>query len=89
MKKVNQKCVRLTDETLDYINTFPGEGFNRKLENMVELIGKREKNIKNNIKVLEKKRDTILRDIEELCKIKNKLQSIERCIEQAHKLVSY
>lgn len=89
MKKVNQKCVRLTDETLDYINTFEGNGFNQKLESMVGLIGKREENIKKNIKYLEKKRDRILVEIDELCKVKDKLESIERCINQAHKLVTY
>lgn len=89
MKKNNMKCVRLTDETLDYINNFHGEGFNQKFENIVELMSKREVEIKRKIGGLLKRREMIESEIEELCKVKNKMEAIARCIEQAHDLVSY
>lgn len=34
-KKTNMKSVRLSDQVMDYVINFEGEGFNQKFENLV------------------------------------------------------
>jgi hypothetical protein len=61
--KNNQKCVRMSDEVLGYVNGFPGEGFNRKFENLVLYVMKEEGRIKNSIAILEKRELELKRSI--------------------------
>ena len=42
-KKTNMKSVRLSDEVLEYVENFEGNGFNQKFENLVLFCMKEEK----------------------------------------------
>ena len=42
-KKTNMKSVRLSDEVLEYVESFEGDGFNQKFENLVLFCMKTEK----------------------------------------------
>lgn len=80
--KYNQKSVRLTDEVLDYINSYPdGDSFNQKLENIVLFVYKNEADIKKRIDFLNSEFD---KKREELNKINSeivRLKDIERKLE--------
>lgn len=52
--KNNQKCVRMSDEVLQYIEKFPGDGFNQKFENAVLYFKKTESEYKKRLAQLEK-----------------------------------
>lgn len=45
-KKTNMKSVRLSDQVMDYVINFEGEGFNQKFENLVLSVWNR-KNLRN------------------------------------------
>lgn len=45
------KSVRMTEEVCNYVNSFHGNGFNEKFENLVLFCLKEEKEIKNKISV--------------------------------------
>lgn len=52
--KNNQKCVRMSDDVLAYIEKFPGDGFNQKFENAVLYFKKTEPEYKKRLAQLEK-----------------------------------
>lgn len=49
-KKTNMKSVRLSDEVLEYVESFEGDGFNQKFENLVLFCMKTEKQKRRTIK---------------------------------------
>lgn len=51
--KNNQKCVRMSDEVLQYIEKFHGDGFNQKFENAVLYFKKTEPEYKKRLSQLE------------------------------------
>lgn len=62
MAKNNQKCVRMSDDILNIVMSYKGEGFNDKFENLVidykKSVPEREKYLKNlNIQIDEKLKD--------------------------------
>ena len=52
-KKNNLKSVRLSDEVLSYVESFEGEGFNQKFENLVLFCMKEEDQKRRNIENLD------------------------------------
>lgn len=52
-KKTNMKSVRLSDEVLEYVENFEGNGFNQKFENLVLFCMKEEDQKRKRIKDLE------------------------------------
>jgi len=84
MKKTNQKCIRFTDETLEYIGTFPGKGFSQKLESMVDYVHKNEHRIKMHIADLEKHRDFLEQKIIEYSHVGEKLKVIGDFVNRAY-----
>ena len=48
-KKTVQKSIRMTPRVDNYVNSFPGEGFNEKFENLVLFVMEHENNIQKNI----------------------------------------
>ena len=84
MRKNNQKCIRVSDETLEYINSFPGNGFNQKLENLVDYVHKNEDRIKKHIADLEKQRDALKETITEYSYIGDKLKVIGEFVNRAY-----
>lgn len=52
-KKVNLKSVRLSDQVMDYVVNFEGEGFNQKFENLVLFCMEQEESKKQRITLLD------------------------------------
>ena len=52
-KKVNLKSVRLSDQVMDYVINFEGEGFNQKFENLVLFCMEQEESKKKRILLLD------------------------------------
>ena len=52
-KKVNLKSVRLSDQIMDYVINFEGEGFNQKFENLVLFCMEQEETKKQRITLLD------------------------------------
>lgn len=60
-KKTNMKSVRLSDEVLEYVESFEGDGFNQKFENLVYFCIKEEK-----------QKRILLEDLDQLITLKRK-----------------
>ena len=52
-KKTNMKSVRLSDQVMDYVINFEGEGFNQKFENLVLFCMEQEESKKQRIILLD------------------------------------
>lgn len=52
--KNNQKCVWMSDEVLEYVMRFPGEGFNAQFENAVLYFKTSEPDLKRRLAQLQK-----------------------------------
>ena len=52
-KKTNMKSVRLSDEVLEYVESFEGDGFNQKFENLVLFCMEQEESKKQRILLLD------------------------------------
>ena len=52
-KKTNMKSVRLSDQVMDYVINFEGEGFNQKFENLVLFCMEQEESKKQRITLLD------------------------------------
>ena len=52
-KKVNLKSVRLSDQVMDYVINFEGDGFNQKFENLVLFCMEQEETKKQKIAFLD------------------------------------
>lgn len=52
-KKINLKSVRLSDQVMDYVINFEGEGFNQKFENLVLFCMEQEESKKQRITLLD------------------------------------
>lgn len=77
--KYNQKSVRLSDEVLNYINSYPkGDNFNEKFENIVLFVFKNENDIQERLVVLNKEIDTKCYELAELKKRIIDLLDVER-----------
>lgn len=79
--KNNQKCVRMSDEVLEYVNRFPGEGFNQKFENMVLYFKKSEPGLKKRLDALNREIQNRQAAIRALDGKISGLQGIERGLE--------
>lgn len=55
MAKSNSKSIRLSDEVMSYINSYRGNGFNEKFENIILDAQKEEKNRIKRLNDLDKK----------------------------------
>ena len=53
VKKINLKSVRLSDQVMDYVINFEGEGFNQKFENLVLFCMEQEESKKQRILLLD------------------------------------
>lgn len=69
MLKKNSKSIRMTDEVLNYVESFEGEGFNQKFENLVLFAMRTENDKKEAIRCLDQRiadRRNILSDLEKI-----------------------
>lgn len=83
-KKVNLKSVRLSDQVMDYVINFEGEGFNQKFENLVLFCMEQEQSKKQRITLLDqqiakqyKKLDVIQQISSEIGGVRRALTSLE------------
>lgn len=65
MAKNNQKCIRMSDEVLQYIEGFEGNGFNEKFENLVSFCMKEEDRKRAVLESLERRID-IYQDLSDI-----------------------
>lgn len=94
--KSNQKCVRMSDEVLEYVNQFQGEGFNQKFENLVLYFKKTEQKYKENLNLLNReisKKQEVTRKlngkINNLIEIEGCLTSIQSDCKTLHKKAQF
>ena len=83
-KKVNLKSVRLSDQVMDYVINFEGEGFNQKFENLVLFCMEQEETKKQKIAFLDqqivkqyKKLDALRQLISEISAVSEALLNLE------------
>ena len=79
-RKNNLKSVRLSDEVLEYVQNFEGDGFNQKFENLVLFCMKEEKSKRLLIQSLDK-------EINEQHEILDKLSRLQRESDRAAQLL--
>lgn len=84
-KKNNLKSVRLSDQVMDYVINFEGEGFNQKFENLVLFCMEQEETRKQKIAFLDqqivkqyKKLDTLRQLTSEIGDVRRALTHLER-----------
>lgn len=78
--KPNLKSVRLSDEVLEFIQNFEGDGFNQKFENLVLFCMKEEASIKERIAFLDEQ-------LSNRQKLLDKLRRLEIESERASRLL--
>lgn len=81
MKKDIQKCVRMTQETYDYIMTFNGDGFNQKFENACAMFRNKDKHVKKLISVSERELNDVMKQVSDYRELRSKLFTLERYID--------
>lgn len=59
-KKCNLKSVRLSDEIMDYVVNFSGEGFNQKFENLVKFCMQDEERIRRTLNNYQDRMESML-----------------------------
>ena len=84
-KKNNLKSVRLSDQVMDYVINFEGDGFNQKFENLVLFCMEQEETREQKIAFLDqqivkqyKKLDTLRQLTSEIGDIRRALTNLER-----------
>ena len=84
-KKNNHKSVRLSDQVMDYVINFEGDGFNQKFENLVLFCMEQEETRKQKIAFLDqqivkqyKKLDTLRQLTSEIGDVRRALTHLER-----------
>ena len=84
-KKTNMKSVRLSDQVMDYVINFEGDGFNQKFENLVLFCMEQEETRKQKIAFLDqqivkqyKKLDTLRQLTSEIGDVRRALTHLER-----------
>ena len=84
-KKNNLKSVRLSDQVMDYVINFEGDGFNQKFENLVLFCMEQEETKKQKIAFLDqqivkqyKKLDTLRQLTSEIGDVRRALTYLER-----------
>lgn len=84
-KKNNLKSVRLSDQVMDYVINFEGDGFNQKFENLVLFCMEQEETRKQKIAFLDqqivkqyKKLDTLRHLTSEIGDVRRALTHLER-----------
>ena len=93
-KKNNLKSVRLSDQVMDYVINFEGDGFNQKFENLVLFCMEQEETRKQKIAFLDqqivkqyKKLDTLRQLTSEIGDVRRALTHLERQANDLSKLM--
>lgn len=75
-KKVNLKSVRLSDQVMDYVINFEGEGFNQKFENLVLFCMEQEESKKQRITLLDQQIAKQYKKLDVLQQISSKIGDV-------------
>ena len=79
-KKVNLKSVRLSDQVMDYVINFEGEGFNQKFENLVLFCMEQEESKKQRITLLDQQIAKQYKKLDVLQQISSKIAGVRRTL---------
>lgn len=79
-KKVNLKSVRLSDQVMDYVINFEGEGFNQKFENLVLFCMEQEESKKQRITLLDQQIAKQYEKLYALQQISSKIGDVRRAL---------
>ena len=79
-KKVNLKSVRLSDQVMDYVINFEGEGFNQKFENLVLFCMEQEESKKQRITLLDQQIAKQYKKLYALQQISSKIGDVRRAL---------
>lgn len=79
-KKVNLKSVRLSDQVMDYVINFEGEGFNQKFENLVLFCMEQEESKKQRITLLDQQIAKQYKKLDVLQQISSEIAGVRRAL---------
>lgn len=79
-KKVNLKSVRLSDQVMDYVINFEGEGFNQKFENLVLFCMEQEESKKQRITLLDQQIAKQYKKLDVLQQISSKIGDVRSAL---------
>lgn len=79
-KKVNLKSVRLSDQVMDYVINFEGEGFNQKFENLVLFCMEQEESKKQRITLLDQQIAKQYKKLDVLQQISSKIGDVRMAL---------
>ena len=79
-KKVNLKSVRLSDQVMDYVINFEGEGFNQKFENLVLFCMEQEESKKQRITLLDQQIAKQYKKLNALQQISSEIGDVRRAL---------
>lgn len=77
-KKTNMKSVRLSDQVMDYVINFEGEGFNQKFENLVLFCMEQEESKKQRIALLDQQIARQYKKLYALQQLSSKIGDVRR-----------
>lgn len=79
-KKVNLKSVRLSDQVMDYVINFEGEGFNQKFENLVLFCMEQEETKKQKIAFLDQQIVNQYKKLDALRQLISKISAVSEAL---------
>jgi len=79
-KKVNLKSVRLSDQVMDYVINFEGEGFNQKFENLVLFCMEQEESKKQRITLLDQQIAKQYKKLDVIQQISSEIGGVRRAL---------
>ena len=79
-KKVNLKSVRLSDQVMDYVINFEGEGFNQKFENLVLFCMEQEESKKHRITLLDQQIARQYKNLYALQQLSSEIGDVRRAL---------
>ena len=79
-KKNNLKSVRLSDQVMDYVINFEGDGFNQKFENLVLFCMEQEETKKQKIDFLDQQIVKQYKKLDALWKISSEIGDVRRAL---------
>lgn len=79
-KKINLKSVRLSDQVMDYVINFEGEGFNQKFENLVLFCMEQEESKKQRITLLDQQIARQYKKLYALQQISSEIGDVRRAL---------
>ena len=79
-KKINFKSVRMSDQVMDYVINFEGDGFNQKFENLILFCMEQEETRKQKIAFLDKQIAKQYKKLHVLQQISSEIGDVRRAL---------